>query len=291
MTQRFEAAGIHSPGADAETIAASVLGIVRAKLRERLDEEIGGEALRKLQEATQKREGRMPLARIFGSITYRGLNFSVEEEVFEPSPETETILEHAHIYLEGRVGRPLRVLDIGSGTGCMLLSLLGDQPHATGVGIDISEKAIELGRRNAAALGVSSRAEFRQSDWLSAIGADEKFDFVLCNPPFVPRRMIPLLQPEVHLHDPHQALDGGRDGFDFYRRLARDFSRVAAHDGIGIFQMMRTIEAPVSRIFEKEGYIARTLRNHFGLPMCMAIREHERARNWLSRLKKHALWK
>lgn len=285
--QRLQAAGIHSPLADAEIIIVMVLGFDRAQLKLKGGEEIIPDLMEKIESAIAKREQRMPLARIFGRITYRGLNFLVEEGVFEPSPETETILEHAHIYLESRARhRPLRVLDIGSGNGCMLLSLLAEQPHATGIGVDISGKAVDLARRNAEALGLSSRAEFRVSNWFSAIGENEKFDFILCNPPFVPQEMIPHLQPEVHLHDPHLALNGGRDGLDFYRRLARDFSIVAAEDGIGIFQMTRLIEAQVIWIFEKEGYHAQTLRNHFGLPMCIGIKQAEQRKSLWQRLKK-----
>lgn len=272
-TRRLEAAGVYSPAADAAIIISAVLETTRENLKQRLDEAVADDWLEKIELAVRQREARIPIARIFGRTQFRGLSIKTGDGVFEPCIETETLIDHLQLILEKRGGKspaPLRMLDIGTGTGCLLLSALNEIPQATGIGVDISEAALFTAHENAVAAGLDSRAEFRKSDWIENVMGT--FDIILSNPPFVPTDLIETLVPEVRCHDPKASLDGGRDGLRFYRMLARDFIRLANPGGVGIFHVSMTFAEEVKRIFNRAGYAdARICRNYYGVPMCLAV--------------------
>ena len=162
------------------------------------------------------------------------------------------------------------MLDIGTGTGCLLLSALNEIPHSTGVGVDIADAAVAIAKENANISGVGARAEFRVSNWIEDV--HETFDVVLCNPPFVPSGLIETLVPEVKVHDPQASLDGGKDGLRFYRQLADDFLRVSHKGSIGIFHVSMTFIEQVKRIFQNAGYgSVEVCRNYYGVPMGIVI--------------------
>lgn len=284
---RFEAAGVYSPEADAELIVSYILGLPRAALKDMQDNQVTGDLQQKIEDAVRQREARLPLARIFGKTSFRGLTIKVGEGVFEPCVEVETIIEYAHMLLEKRQGQknqgPLRILDCGTGTGCILLALLNEIPQATGVGVDISEAAVALARENAAACNLDARVEFRVNDWTSRI--NEKFDLIVANPPFVPTSVIPVLAPEVRVHDPYASLNGGKDGLHFYRRLAHDFDHLTNEGAHGIFQLSLTYCDMVHGVFLKNGYKnAAVKRSYFGIPMCVIIEKEDYRPSFLRKL-------
>jgi len=161
-----------------------------------------------------------------------------------PRPETETLVEAA-LAAFGR-GEPGRILDLGTGTGCLLLAALSEFPSATGLGVDIAPKAVEAARSNAERLGLSGRAAFAVSDWDAEV--EGEFDLILSNPPYIPRREIAALDPEVRLHDPARALDGGEDGLSAYRRLALAAARRLTPSGLLIAELGAGQEADVALI-------------------------------------------
>jgi release factor glutamine methyltransferase len=283
-TQRLQAAGVYSPEADAAIIISAVLHTTREHLKDHLDETANSEQHQQIEAAVQKREQRVPIARIFGHTTFRGINIATGDGVFEPCIETETLTEHLHIMLQ-KTPRThkgeLRILDIGTGTGCLLLSALNEIPHSTGVGVDIADAAVALATENAKSCGVSGRAEFRVSNWLENV--TETFDVVLCNPPFVPTHLIQTLVPEVMAHDPKASLDGGNDGMKYYRRLPYDFLNVANEGAIGIFHVSMTFIERVKRIFLNAGYQnVEVCRNFYGVPMgIIVLRDNYRAKQTL----------
>ncbi|MBY0429111.1 MAG: peptide chain release factor N(5)-glutamine methyltransferase [Alphaproteobacteria bacterium] len=272
-TQRLQTVGVYSPEADAAIIISAVLQTTREKLKDRLGETVTPDLRNKIEHAVTQREQRVPIARIFGRTQFRGINISTGDGVFEPCVETETLIEHLHILLEKNKTPhkgALRILDIGTGTGCLLLSALNEIPNSTGVGVDISAVAVALARQNADACGVGARAEFRVSNWIDNV--PETFDIVLCNPPFVPSDLIATLVPEVKSHDPKASLDGGKDGLRFYRQLTDDFLKVSHEGTIGIFHVSMTFTEQVTRIFKNAGYgSVEVCRNYYGVPMGLIV--------------------
>jgi release factor glutamine methyltransferase len=281
-TAKLEAAGVYSPRADAEIIVSKILDLPRVDIAEKGERELDINEQRKISEALARREKREPIARIFDGSQFFGLPIRLEKGVFEPLLESESLVEYALLFLQGRGGNP-RVLDIGTGTGCLLLGVLSGYASASGLGVDISKTAIDLAFRNAERVKLSSRSEFRVNDWTK--GLEGPFDLILCNPPFIPKRLIKTLVPEVRTHDPGEALNGGSDGMRFYKKLAHDFARLAAPEGMGLFQVSLTFADRVKRLFERAGYEAEIRRNYFGIPVAVAIfsRKPPGFQAWLAR--------
>jgi release factor glutamine methyltransferase len=152
--------------------------------------------------------------------------FEVTPATLDPRPDTETLIEAALEIAREKdwLNKPIRILDVGVGTGCILITLLAELPNAIGVGIDISQSALEIAIRNANANGVSERATFRLGESLKR--QSETFDLIVSNPPYIPAADIATLEPEVRNFDPHPALDGGADGLDVYRAFARELTAV-----------------------------------------------------------------
>ena len=165
----------------------------------------------------ERRRQREPVSHILGQWEFWSLPFFVTPDTLTPRPDSETLI-HAALSLIGDRAVPLRILDLGTGTGCLLLALLRELPSARGLGIDKSAAALAVAERNAAALGLAGRARFALGDWTA--GLTESFDLILCNPPYIPTGQIAGLMPEVAQREPHLALDGGPDGLDTYRTLA-----------------------------------------------------------------------
>lgn len=176
-----------------------------------------------------RRCSREPLSRIIGLRHFWRDRFEIGPGVLDPRADTETLVEGVLDHFKG-TSPPRRIADIGTGSGCILLSLLREYPDATGVGIDISEAALSIARRNARSLGLSGRVEFRLSNWFDAL--ESGFDVIVSNPPYIPKGDIPGLQPEVRDHDPVLSLDGGDDGLDVYRLIAVEARRHLVKGGL-----------------------------------------------------------
>lgn len=178
-----------------------------------------------------RRTAREPLALITGRQEFWSLEFEVSGDTLIPRADSETLIEAA-IGARPRVGR---VLDLGTGTGCLLLSALTEYRDAWGLGLDRVPAAAALARRNAAALGLSGRAAFACADWAAPV--DGRFDLVLSNPPYIESAAIAGLMPEVARHEPRSALDGGVDGLDAYRTLIGALPRLLAPGGLAVFEL------------------------------------------------------
>ncbi|TFL17880.1 peptide chain release factor N(5)-glutamine methyltransferase [Jannaschia formosa] len=197
-----------------------------------------------LDEAVARRAAREPVSHILGRRAFWAHEFEVTPDVLDPRPETETLVEAA---LEGEL---TTVLDLGTGSGCILLSLLAARPEAQGLGTDISEAALAVARRNAEALGLAARATFRRADWLS--GIDGAFDLIVSNPPYIAAAEMAGLSPEV-LREPHAALTPGGDGLDAYRVIARDAPARLAPGGRLMVEIGPTQADPVQDLFRQAG--------------------------------------
>ena len=166
------------------------------------------------EDVRQRLEGK-PLSRIYGAREFWGMDFGLSPATLDPRPDTETLIEAAL----GSCAQthPLTILDLGTGTGCILLALLKEFPEATGIGVDISDEAIEMAQNNAQRLDLAHRAVFKTGNWAQEI--DESFDLLVSNPPYIRSDVIPTLSKEVQNHDPILALDGGKDGLDAYKNI------------------------------------------------------------------------
>jgi len=216
--QYFARKGVENPRLDAEVLLSFVLDTERIQLYVRFDQPLEEDELVRFREAVRLRAERMPVAYITGRKEFMGLTFRVTPDVLIPRPETEFLVEAALQRLLD-VESP-RILDIGTGSGAILVSLLVKRPDATGVAIDLSEKALAVAAQNARTLGVESRFTALQSNLFASLQS-QLFSTILSNPPYITRDEMTALSPEV-AKEPLGALDGGPDGLDFYRRLTAE---------------------------------------------------------------------
>ena len=210
---QLQAAGIEGATRDARVLLAHALGIGADRLTLHLQDPVSAERQATFQAAITARLTRQPVAQIIGRRLFWGLSFRVTPDTLDPRPETETLVAEA-------LTRPfVKVLDLGTGTGCILLSCLKGMPMARGVGVDASPAALLVAEANARDLGLDARARFLRSDWFSAVpGA---FDLIVSNPPYIAADEMAGLAPEVRDWEPHLALTPGGDGLDAYRAIAR----------------------------------------------------------------------
>jgi release factor glutamine methyltransferase len=249
--QRLRAAGIDSPELDARLLVAAALDIKPDALRMAEDRALGTEEAQRAEALLARRiEAREPVARILGRREFWSLAFRVTPAVLDPRADSETLIEAAFRAFPNRAAR-LRVLDLGTGSGCLLLAALQEYPNATGIGIDASEAALAVAAENAAKLGLAARAKFQHGDW--GRGLEERFDLVLCNPPYIAEAERASLAPEVMRHDPAAALFAGPDGLDAYRAILPDLPRLLAHDGRAFFEIGASQAAAVSAIARASG--------------------------------------
>jgi release factor glutamine methyltransferase len=226
ITARLKAAGIEDPRREARLILAAALGTNAAGLmaRDTVDEAA-------YEPLVARRAAREPLAYITGRKEFWGLEFAVSPATLIPRPDTETLVEAV---LESGL-QPRTVLDLGTGTGCLLLAVLHENPAAFGVGVDINWQAAALARRNAQTLGLAHRAAFLAGSWAAPL--DHRFDLILSNPPYIEQADLATLMPEVQSYEPDTALDGGADGLTAYRAIIEDLPRILAPDGLVVLEL------------------------------------------------------
>ena len=212
-------AGVESPAREARLLLAHVLGASVEFVLSRADNGIEAATFERFGLCVARRRAREPLAQIIGKREFWSMGFGVGREVLTPRPESESVVESAlaAIGAAGRRNRPLSLLDLGTGSGCLLIALLSELPYAQGLGIDKSEAALQRAIGNARTLGVLGRAQFLCADWAQPIAG--KYDVIVSNPPYIASGEIPRLMPEVSRYEPRLALDGGNDGLDAYRVL------------------------------------------------------------------------
>jgi len=234
--------GVESPRLDSELIVANVLGIQRLQLYLNFDKIIPSEKAEVIKEMLIKRGKRIPLQHILGSVGFYAVNIKIDRRALIPRPETELLVENAVLLLKG-IESP-SVLDFGTGSGCIGIAIAKHIPTAKITAIDISKDALELARENARINNVDDRTEFVQGDGFSVFSLKEEvvlnelkpnpaplFDAIVSNPPYIPTEEIARLQPEVRDYDPLIALDGGKDGLDVIRILAKESGSFLKQNG------------------------------------------------------------
>ncbi|MGB2931034.1 MAG: peptide chain release factor N(5)-glutamine methyltransferase [Methyloceanibacter sp.] len=229
-------AEVETPELDARLLLCHAAGLSHEAYISRRDDTLEPGAATRFGSLVERRLEGEPVSRITGVREFYGRPFRLDASTLDPRADTETLIEAALglIDREGWRARPLRLLDLGTGTGCILITLLAELPQATGLGIDLSPPALALARENARALGVEARALFVASDWLHAIGG--AFDLVVANPPYIVTGDIEGLSREVGAFDPLTALDGGPDGLSAYRHILRRLGEVLHSGGIVLLE-------------------------------------------------------
>ncbi len=264
-------AGLADASREARLLMAEAAGLDRAAIFAHPERGLDGATAARFARMVARRARREPMAHILGRREFWSLSFRVTADTLDPRPDSEALVQAVLDQIPDRAG-PLRLVDFGTGTGCLLLALLHELPAARGLGIDISEAALSVAHANAAALRLDSRAAFQRSDWDD--GIDPLFDILVSNPPYIPGGEVAALQPEVAQFEPRLALDGGSDGLAAYRRLAPAAMRLLAAHGLAAFEIGAGQSESVVRIMEEGGlrHIA-TAADLAGIPRCVLFRK------------------
>jgi release factor glutamine methyltransferase len=251
LAREFRRRGLDMPDLDARILVGHALGLDHSALAAQSGRALAAEEARVLAAFAARRFAHEPVARILGRKEFWGLPFKLNAETLLPRPETETVVEAALAAVHDRDRAPLRIADLGTGSGALLLALLSELPHAHGVGSDISPAALACARDNAVTLGFADRAAFVACDYGAAFNGP--IDLLVSNPPYVARADIPALQAEVRDFDPRRALDGGPDGLDEYRAIAPQARRLLAPTGVFVVELGFGQLAAVRAIFAAAG--------------------------------------
>ncbi|MGB0497653.1 MAG: peptide chain release factor N(5)-glutamine methyltransferase [Rubricella sp.] len=238
---QLRAAGVPDPSGDARRLMRACLSSETA-LRTDPDRELDGAEAERFGAMVRARSARQPVSQIVGERDFYGRRFTVTPAVLDPRPDTETLVDLA---LAGSPAR--RILDLGTGSGAILLTLLAEWPKALGTGTDISPEALAVARINAAALDLEDRVELCLADWFD--GVEGRFDLVVSNPPYIAADEMAALSPEVRDWEPAIALSPGRDGLDAYRALSRGLDAVLRPGGRALFEIGAGQAAAVSALF------------------------------------------
>jgi release factor glutamine methyltransferase len=271
--------GVESPRLQVELMLADLLQLPRLKLYLNFDRPLDDAQTGRLRAMVQRRGQREPLQHILGSACFCGLDFGVGSEALIPRQETEVLCERAWQHLGALAtsssARPC-ALDMGTGTGCLAVTLAVKCPEATIHAADISDKALKLARQNAARHSLAERIVFHTSDLFSALAEAGPFDLIVSNPPYIPTAVLETLAPEVRTFDPILALDGGPDGLIYYRRLAKEAGAYLKKGGVLMVEFGDDQENPITSIFQEHDWVVdELLRDLAGqMRIMIAHRDH-----------------
>ena len=267
LAQAFHTAGIEAADVDGRLLVGHALHLDRARLIAQSDRILEAREINVISALAARRLKREPVSRILGQKEFWSIALAITPDVLVPRPETETVVEGAldFVVRGGLRMEKLRILDIGTGSGALLLALLRELPNATGTGTDISTGALKVARENAARCGVEGRCTFVVCDIASVV--EGPFDLLVSNPPYIAHNEITSLAPEVKNYDPMVALDGGDDGLAAYRAIAADAKRLLAPGARMFVDLGAGQEAAVRDLFTNVGLIAGIARTDLaGIP-------------------------
>jgi len=248
--KRLEAVGLTGPVIDARLLVEAAADATRADIVTDPYRALTPEQEATLADYVARRERREPVSHILGRKGFWKIMLAVNADVLTPRPETEVIVDY--VLKQFPEGMAFNILDLGVGSGAIILSILAERPAAKGLATDISDEALAVARENAANLGLASRIAFARGDWTTGL-ADESFDVIVSNPPYIASEVIETLEPEVRQYDPRIALDGGQDGLDAYRRLAPEIMRVLKPGGAFAVEIGYDQKDAVEALFNAAG--------------------------------------
>lgn len=242
--------GILTANLDVKILLAFLLNIDTKEIIDYFDKEISNEFLNNFQKLLSRRLNREPIANIIGKKAFWDYDFVVNENVLTPRPDSETLIEAVLENYKDK-DQKLNILDLGTGSGCLILTLLSIYQNAQGLAIDISDKALEIAKQNAKLLNIN-RIKFLKNNWNDNI--NEKFDIIISNPPYIPKKEIEDLEPEVNKYNPLLALDGGNDGLDCYKYLAENLQKNCKKDTKIFLEIGKNQENDIIKIFQNNGF-------------------------------------
>lgn len=259
--QRLDRAGIENPRREARLLLAAAMGRTWGDLVGQEKQPVPGDAAARFEGFVLRRAAREPVSRILGRREFWSLDFGLSAATLDPRADSEALIEAVLVAVPSR-DAPLAILDLGCGSGCLLLALLSEYPRAQGLGVDLAPLAVATAGANAVRNGLEQRARFQVGDWDSGLAG--RFDIIVSNPPYIPTSRIATLEPEVAQHDPRLALDGGRDGLDAHRQLAQLLPRRLAEDGIAVIEHGDEQGPAAQSIYEAAGLVLRKWRADLG---------------------------
>jgi len=267
----LEGAGIGEAQDDARALLRAAAGLTRLELALAPRAPLSQEEARALSRYAARRAAREPVSRIVGERGFWTLDLAVAPDVLDPRPDTETLVETALRLVAERRDAPLSILDLGAGSGAIVCALLSELSAARAVAVDLSAQACAATAANLARCGLAGRASVVRGRWAQALQA--RFDLVVSNPPYVRTGDIEGLEPEVRLHDPALALDGGADGLDCYREIIGDLPRLLAEDAVVLFEVGFDQAASVAALLGAQDFnIERVTRDAGGHERVVAAR-------------------
>ena len=273
--QRLHAAGVEGARRDARLLLAAALGITPERVLAHPERPVTSPEQARAEALIARRLRREPVSRILGWREFWGLRFHISPDTLDPRPESETLVE-AVLERIGNTKEPVRILDLGTGSGCLLLALLSELPAANGLGTDLGSGALQVARDNARALGLATRAGFARGYWAAAIGG--VWQVIVSNPPYITKAEFTALPPEVARYDPHLALDGGADGLEAYRALAPDAAGLLAPGGLLALEVGIGQAGAVETVLEAAGLTALgRVRDLAGIERCVLATRPEGA--------------
>ncbi|MBM3598745.1 MAG: peptide chain release factor N(5)-glutamine methyltransferase [Alphaproteobacteria bacterium] len=258
---RLAAAGIASPRLDARVLLGHAAGCDAGAVAALPDRCLTVEVLTSFDAMLARRIAREPVSRIRGRREFWSLDILIGRDTLDPRPDSETVVETA-LSLVSERHAPLALLDLGTGSGCLLLALLNELPQAWGLGIDIAPGALGVAAANAARLGQAARARFACTDWTRGIAG--RFDLVVANPPYVAEPDFAALEPEVSRHEPRRALAAGADGLDAYRAIGPELASILAPDGHAVLEFGDGQAEVVGRLMAAAGLQVVGVRDDLG---------------------------
>ncbi|MGN8114612.1 peptide chain release factor N(5)-glutamine methyltransferase [Labrys sp. 22185] len=267
----FRTAALPTPELDARWLVAGATGLPATAITLSPDGPVTVEAAEKARSFQARRLQGEPVDRILGHREFWSLEFRLGPATLSPRPDTETIVETCLSLLPDREAA-YRLLDLGTGTGAILIALLHERPRASGIGIDQAADALTVAGLNATDNGVADRADFRLGNWME--GLEDEVDLIVSNPPYIPSADIAGLEPEVREHDPLLALDGGLDGLDAYRLIAADAPRLLRSGGLLVFELGIGQKEAVAGLMRRAGFemLGPARRDLGGVPRALAGR-------------------
>ena len=242
--------GILTANLDVKILLAFLLNIDNKEIINYLDNEISNEFFNNFQKLLSRRLNREPIANIIGKKAFWDHDFIVNENVLTPRPDSETLIEAVLENYKNK-DQKLNILDLGTGSGCLILTLLSIYQNSQGLAIDISDKALEIAKQNAKLLNINS-IKFLKNNWNDNI--NEKFDIIISNPPYIPKKEIEDLEPEVNKYNPLLALDGGNDGLDCYKYLAENLQKNCKRDTKIFLEIGKNQENYITKIFKNNEF-------------------------------------
>ncbi len=252
VRDRFRAASLETPDLDARLLAQAALGLDAMALVRRERDPVSEPGATDLERFALRRLAGEPVSRIVGGKEFWGLSFGLNAATLVPRPETEMLVAESLHALDGK--RSPRVLDLGTGSGAIAISIVSSLPKGKAIATDISDEALAMARQNAERHGVAARIEFKKGAWWQAVPHTELFDVIVSNPPYIATEVIDTLMPEVKMFDPKLALDGGWDGLEAYRAIASQAVRRLNPGGVALLEIGSNQGETVSRMFGRAGF-------------------------------------